>query len=616
MTMKDTVDIRILYIEDSRAQRALFAKVVSTKCGYSVDTAETGAEGLKLWADNDYAAAAVDHVLPDMTGLDICRQLLSAKPDLPIVMITAMGSEAVAAEALNLGVANYILKDGQGAYVGLLPAVVSTLVQRANEAAGRRDADLALSENEARLADFAAATSDWLWEMDADLRFSYFSERFEEITSVAPQQLLGKTREETPIPGVDPDVWSEHLDDLQMRREFTDFIHPRTGKDGNVIWLAISGKPVYDATGEFTGYRGAGREITEDKVITDTLYFVAERGWEEAGESLFNSLTNYLGTKLEMDFAFVDLAIDEGTRARTVSLYANGEFPDNIEYALRETPCDNVIGREFCCFPERVREQFPDDQMLMDMAVESYAGIPLWDSRNRPIGLIAVMDSKPIVNRTRVQSVLQIVAVRAAHELERMETEAALKEAIKQAELANRAKTEFLANMSHELRTPLNSVIGFSQFLLQEMYGPLGHDMYREHVSIINSSGSHLLNVISDILDISKIEIGAVELDETTFDMEQCVAECMKMVRERADNGSLKLTMDIDLGGRNIFADELRIKQIVLNLLSNAIKFTPANGEISVTGHIDENGEMGLCVSDTGIGVETDKIGTVLETFG
>jgi signal transduction histidine kinase len=122
--------------------------------------------------------------------------------------------------------------------------------------------------------------------------------------------------------------------------------------------------------------------------------------------------------------------------------------------------------------------------------------------------------------------------------------------------------------------------------------------------------------VISDILDISKIEIGAVELDETTFDMEQCVAECMKMVRERADNGSLKLTMDIDLGGRNIFADELRIKQIVLNLLSNAIKFTPANGEISVTGHIDENGEMGLCVSDTGIGVETDKIGTVLETFG
>ena len=278
--MNDTADIRILYIEDSRTQRALFEKMISAKCGYHVDTAETGAEGLALWADNDYAAVAVDHVLPDTTGLEVCRELLNLKPDLPIVMITGMGNEAVAAEALNLGVANYILKDNQGAYIELLPAVVSGLVQRTDEAAGRRDADRALRANEIRLADFAAATSDWLWEMDADLRFTYFSERFEEITGVTPAQLLGKTREERPIPGVDPAAWVQHLDDLNTHREFTDFVHPRAGRDGNALWLAISGKPVYDAVGGFMGYRGAGRGITEDKVIADTLYFVAERGWE------------------------------------------------------------------------------------------------------------------------------------------------------------------------------------------------------------------------------------------------------------------------------------------------------------------------------------------------
>ena len=125
-----------------------------------------------------------------------------------------------------------------------------------------------------------------------------------------------------------------------------------------------------------------------------------------------------------------------------------------------------------------------------------------------------------------------------------------------------------------------------------------------------------MLNVISDILDISKIEIGAVELDEQTFELEQCVAECMSMVRERADNSGLNLSMDIDLGGRGIFADELRIKQILLNLLSNAIKFTPPNGDISVAGQIDENGDMRLCVRDTGIGIATDKFDTVLEPFG
>jgi len=116
--------------------------------------------------------------------------------------------------------------------------------------------------NDDRFNDFAAITSDWCWEMDENLRFSYFSDRFTEVTGVAPDVLLGKTREETGIPNVDPEDWQQHLEILTTHRAFRGFIHPRTGSDGNTVWLAINGKPLFDSEGRFTGYRGTGSDIT------------------------------------------------------------------------------------------------------------------------------------------------------------------------------------------------------------------------------------------------------------------------------------------------------------------------------------------------------------------
>jgi PAS domain S-box-containing protein len=184
-----------------------------------------------------------------------------------------------------------------------------------------------------------------------------------------------------------------------------------------------------------------------------------------------------------------------------------------------------------------------------------------------------------------------------------------------QAEMASRAKSEFLAHMSHELRTPLNCVIGFSQILMEEMFGPLGGENYKGYAKDINVAGNHLLNLISDILDISKIEAGELELTDERVDVGSILVSCMKMMREHADNSGLIISIEFAHDLPDIFADELRIKQIILNLLSNAIKFTKVRGRVTAGAFIADDGGVVLRVSDTGVGIPIGEIERVLSPF-
>jgi two-component system cell cycle sensor histidine kinase PleC len=180
---------------------------------------------------------------------------------------------------------------------------------------------------------------------------------------------------------------------------------------------------------------------------------------------------------------------------------------------------------------------------------------------------------------------------------------------------ANAAKSDFLALMSHELRTPLNAIIGFSEILGTEMLGPIGNPRYREYANDVHGAGRHLLALINDILDLSKAAAGKFELDCEEIAPADIVAECLRLTRGKAHEGSLRLTSELAPGLPNLVVDRLRFKQALLNLCSNAIKFTPPGGTVHVSADVAEDGGFVLAVRDSGIGMTPEQIPVALEPF-
>ncbi len=194
--------------------------------------------------------------------------------------------------------------------------------------------------------------------------------------------------------------------------------------------------------------------------------------------------------------------------------------------------------------------------------------------------------------------------------------ELGLRAAKDMAEMASRAKTEFLANMSHELRTPLNAIIGFSEIMKMELLGPVGNPQYHDYVSDIHHSARHLLEVINDILDVSKIEAGKASLIEQEVNVRHLFDSVLRLIRERAGRAEVELSSQVPPDLPRVLADDRKLKQILINLLSNAVKFTPSGGRVELSARIDEAGDLLLEVADTGIGIGPDDIERVMEPFG
>jgi len=194
--------------------------------------------------------------------------------------------------------------------------------------------------------------------------------------------------------------------------------------------------------------------------------------------------------------------------------------------------------------------------------------------------------------------------------------EDALVVAKQQAERASRTKSDFLASMSHELRTPLNAIIGYSEFIDTEPFGALGHEKYTEYLGHIQESGRHLLELINDMLDLSKVEAGKLVLEEEEVNLVNSIQGAMHLVLERANRSGVRLSVELEPDLPFVWADNLRLKQIMLNLLTNAIKFTPENGSVTLAAGCETDGFLSISVADTGVGIAPHDIPRVLEPFG
>ena len=228
------------------------------------------------------------------------------------------------------------------------------------------------------------------------------------------------------------------------------------------------------------------------------------------------------------------------------------------------------------------------------------------------IGGIALRRSTPGPFSVRDEELLRAFAAQAVIALENVRQFNEIQDKSRQLEIAGRHKSEFLANMSHELRTPLNAIIGFSDVLLNGMFGQL-NEKQREYQEDVLSSGRHLLTLINDILDLSKIEAGRVELELGEFSLPEALENGVTMIRERAAKHGIRVQIDV-AGVDRIVADERKVKQVVFNLLSNAVKFTPDGGRVDVQAARD-NGEVRVAVRDNGIGIDEADRERIFEEF-
>jgi GAF domain-containing protein/anti-sigma regulatory factor (Ser/Thr protein kinase) len=338
-------------------------------------------------------------------------------------------------------------------------------------------------------------------------------------------------------------------------------------------------------------------------------------------QPILDTLVETAGRLVEADQT--DLIGREGGVFRDVAHF--GASSEEYRHALRETMAEGytpsrgtLVGRTLL---ERRPVQIVDSQNDPEYELKelqrlggfrTMLGVPLL-RQNEPIGVISVERREVRPFDEKQIELLATFADQAVIAIENVRLFKEIQQKSQQLEIASRHKSEFLANMSHELRTPLNAIIGFSEVLLEKIFGPL-NPKQEEYLADVLSSGRHLLTLINDILDLSKIEAGRMDLERGTFSLRTALENGVTMVRERASRHEIQLGLDVGDELEEISGDERKVKQVIYNLLSNAVKFTPDGGRVDVTA-AREDGHVRVVVRDTGIGIAPNDQERIFEEF-
>lgn len=447
---------------------------------------------------------------------------------------------------------------------------------------------LVLSEH--RLRDIAESGSDWMWEMGPDLRFTYISASALNNGAYGQSDVIGRHRSEFAADVDDKEKWQAHMLDLENHRSFRNFEYKIKSLSGGFSHIRVSGKPIFDDGGTFLGYRGIGANITAEV---------------EASER---------ARKAQADLHVLSSAMEQNPSAVFITNRAGKiEFVNDKFVQLTGYSAVEAIGQNprILKSPDTPAEVHKKIWLRITNGTEWRGEIK--DQRRDGSSFWAYATIAPVKDEAG-----EITHFVATHEdiTARKSVEAELRDATERAEIANRAKSELMANMSHELRTPLNAIIGFSDTMINGVFGEIENKRYAEYTHDIHDSGTHLLDLINDILDMSAIEAGKLELREEPLEMKQLLDGCVKLVRHRADTAGVAVECHIEKDLPRLLGDGRRMKQIFLNLLSNAVKFTPENGKVMVSIRTAMDGAVQCEVKDTGIGMDEVGIEIAMAQFG
>ena len=468
---------------------------------------------------------------------------------------------------------------------GTISAIVCTCANVTQHEKYRRKAAIARE----RFRDLARLVSDWLWECDREFKFTYVSDRVNDILGMHPMELRGRSLFDlgTFVPDAEGDTGAPPTE--ETRTPFRDRMYSLVDKSGERHMCLIGGLPVFrERDGAFMGFRGTVKDVTAELEAR-----AQERRTYQRLVDAIESISDGFALHDSQDRLVLCNSRIRELYSRMAHLFTpNAIAPDlmraSVEYGYADpgelSPDEWLI--------ERVRRYR-----------EGHDGTEF-----HQVGRWMRITERRTVDDDYVSLHSDIT--------EQKEREQALQTAKEEAEVANRTKSQFLANMSHELRTPLNAIIGFSEVLKDELFGPMKNTRYHQYAGDIFSSAKHLLTIINDILDVSKAEAGKMELLEDIFDLRHTIAGIERLIHARAGEAEVVIVNRVPTDLPALFADEGKIKQILLNLLSNAIKFTEPGGRITIEAGAFGGGECVISVGDTGIGMDADEIDIALTPFG
>ncbi|HRQ81409.1 MAG TPA: PAS domain S-box protein [Azospirillaceae bacterium] len=439
-----------------------------------------------------------------------------------------------------------------------------------------------IEDSRQRFQDFAEASSDWMWETDADHRFTLFAGNRERAITFDPEKSLGKTRLELMAAGAPADLIAKHRADLEARQPFREFVYPMTQGGGRVRHLRVSGRPVFDGDGAFRGYRGTASDIT-DALAAEERMAALERQLSAAISSMSEGFVLY-----DRDHRVV--ACNDRYRdfypQWAVDIDAHGALPDLLRLGAARGLYD-MEGRDL------------EDWVAWRMASHRRAD-------GEPI-LLRLADGRVFRVRERATPDGGVVGVHSDVTAE-LALQRQLQDAKDAAEGASRAKSEFLAVMSHEIRTPMNGVIGMTGLLLTTSLSE-----EQKHFAVtIRDSAECLLAIINDILDYSKVEAGRMDFESADFDVATLVESVVEILAPRALGKGVEIASFVDPSARLLACgDAGRVRQILMNLAGNAVKFTDEGWvtiEVAAVAADEAAGNVRLrfTVADTGVGIEEE----------
>ena len=386
-------------------------------------------------------------------------------------------------------------------------------------------------------------------------------------------------------------------------------------KDGTYRWIRARGAALWDDAGKPYRMAGSHTDITTHKQQEEALQLIARGTGTTVGREFFRACVRHLATAFHVRYAIISGFLDDSkTRVRAYAFWGGDRWLDEIEYHLDATPCGTVFQGQMHFYGDHLQQRFPKAHLIAGLGAESFWGMALVNSAGEIIGHLAALDVKPMKRCPEYEQILRIYAARAGAELERKLAEDVLRQAKETAERANRAKSEFLSKMSHELRTPLNAILGYAQELSS---GSNLRAEHQEYIDIINRSGEHLLALINDVLEMSKIESGQLSLYETDFDLYRLLQSLQEMLQLKADSKGLELSFEqASELPQFVRTDEGKLRQVLINLLGNAIKFTSTGSvTLRVTPGPQSSRSLHFEVEDTGPGIPSNETDNLFNAF-